>query len=81
MLSMIGQRVLPVLDILAALAVLIGLLPATGALPGIADSAFPFANALWLSEGLEARSSFSQQVRGYSSGRPLAFSMPSGSLR
>ena len=51
-LSMTGQRVLPMLDILAALAVLIGLLPATGALPGIADPAFPFANALWFTGGL-----------------------------
>jgi hypothetical protein len=52
MLTMTDQRVLPVLDIVAALAVLVGLLPATGALPGIADPAFPLANALWFTGGL-----------------------------
>lgn len=49
---MTDQRVLPVLNIVAALAVLVGLLPATGALPGIADPAFPLANALWFTGGL-----------------------------
>ena len=49
---MTDQRVLPVLDIVAALVVLVGLLPATGALPGIADPAFPFANAVWFTAGL-----------------------------
>lgn len=49
---MTDQRVLSVLDIVAALAVLVGLLPATGALPGIADPAFPLANALWFTGGL-----------------------------
>jgi hypothetical protein len=49
---MTDQRVLPVLDIVAALVVLVGLLPATGALPGIADPAFPLANAVWFTAGL-----------------------------
>lgn len=52
MLPMTDQRVLPVLDIVAALVVLVGLLPATGALPGIADPAFPLANAVWFTAGL-----------------------------
>jgi hypothetical protein len=49
---MTDQRVLPILDIVAALAVLIGLFPATGALPGIANPAFPLANAVWFTAGL-----------------------------
>ena len=44
--------VLPVLDIVASVGVLVGLLPLTGALPGIADPAFPLANALWFTCGL-----------------------------
>jgi hypothetical protein len=48
----IVPMVLPVLDIVASVGVLIGLLPLTGALPGIADPAFPLANALWFTAGL-----------------------------
>lgn len=44
--------VLPILDLVAAVCVLMGLLPLTGALPGIADPAFPLANALWFTSGL-----------------------------
>jgi hypothetical protein len=44
--------VLPILDLVAAVCVLVGLLPLTGALPGIADPAFPLANALWFTCGL-----------------------------
>lgn len=44
--------VLPILDLVAAVCVLVGLLPLTGALPGIADPAFPLANALWFTVGL-----------------------------
>jgi hypothetical protein len=43
---------LPVLDIVASVGVLVGLLPLTGALPGIAVPAFPLANALWFTAGL-----------------------------
>jgi len=43
---------LPALDIIAAVAVLACLLPATGAIPGIADPAFPLANAGWFTGGL-----------------------------
>ena len=49
---MTDQRVLPVLDIVAAVVVLVGLLPATGALPGIAAPEFPLANAVWFTAGL-----------------------------
>ncbi len=43
---------LPILDLVASAGVLVGLLPLTGALPGIADPAFPLANALWFTAGL-----------------------------
>jgi hypothetical protein len=43
---------LPILDLVASVGVLVGLLPLTGALPGIADPAFPLANALWFTGGL-----------------------------
>ena len=39
-------KLLPVLDIVASILILIGLLPVTGALPAITTSAFPLANAL-----------------------------------
>ena len=44
--------VLPALDIVASVGVLVGLLPLTGALPGIAVPAFPLATALWFTCGL-----------------------------
>jgi hypothetical protein len=47
-----GQKVVSILDLVAAVAVLACLLPETGALPGIAAPAFPLANALWFTGGL-----------------------------
>lgn len=43
---------LPILDVVVAIGLLVGLLPVTGALPGIADPAFPLANVLWFTGGL-----------------------------
>jgi hypothetical protein len=48
----IVPMMLPILDLVASVGVLVGLLPLTGALPGIAAPAFPLANALWFTCGL-----------------------------
>jgi hypothetical protein len=46
------STVLPILDLVASVGVLVGLFPLTGALAGIADPAFPLANALWFTAAL-----------------------------